>query len=97
MAVILLPTAPPRRSASWMIKWQYASMSLVLESSEHIAVYAAKQYTHEARDGTSLSLGLRLVVLVMQSDIICQEVTHLDKLPTADPLHQPVQDGVSCQ
>ena len=62
MAVILLPTAPPRRSASWMIKRQYASMSLVLESSEHIAVYAAKQYTHEARNGTSLSLGLRLVV-----------------------------------
>ena len=80
-----------------MIKRQYASMSLVLRSSVHTAIYATKQYIHDARDGTSLSLELRLVVWPCKSsswsNIICQDVTHLDKLPTADALHQPVRDG----
>ena len=53
---------PPCQSASQMIKRQYASMSLVVRSSVHTSIYAAKQYTHDARNGISLSLGLRLVV-----------------------------------
>ena len=39
------------------------------------------------------SMAMQVLQLVVQSDIICQEVTHLDKLPTADLLHQPVRDG----
>ena len=42
-------------------------------------------------------MAMQVLQLVVQSDIICQEVMHLDKLPTADLLHQPVRDGVSCR
>ena len=52
---------PPCQGASRMIKWQFASMSLVLKSSMSTAIYVAK-YTHKARDGTFLCLGLRFVV-----------------------------------
>ena len=94
---------PQYWGASRMIRQQYASMSLVLGSSVRTAILCHKtvhlwcQGWHLPEPGIeACSMAMQVLQLVMQSNIICQEVTHLDKLPTVYPLHQPVWDGVSC-
>ena len=97
--VILLPTTHPVLECLMDDQaevCQHVPGPQILHAHSHIW---RKQYTHEDRDGTSLSLGLRLVVWPCKSSSwSCRAIlsAHLDKLPTVYPMHQPVRDAVSC-